>query len=104
MYFRESFEGLAQSDDPLVSLTSDQSQNSWVSIGHISKSTRAFPGLPDLFEVVGNVQTEDATLVEFYAQRNLLSKKKFGNKYFNYFDNLITKFYYITAGQKIKKI
>ena len=78
MYFRESFEGLAQSDDPLVSLTNDQSQNSWVSIGHKSRSTRAFPGIPDLVEVVDNIQTENATLVEFYARRNLISKKKFG--------------------------
>ena len=94
MYFRESFEGLAQSDDPLVSLTNDQSQNSWVSIGHKSRSTRAFPGLPDLVEVVDNIQTENATLVEFYARRNLLSKKKFGNKNISII-HYFTKFYYI---------
>ena len=94
-YFRESFGGLAQSHNPLVSLTNDQSQNGWVSIGHKSRSTRAFPGIPDLLEVIDNVQTENATLVEFYARRNLISKKKFSKKNISIIRLFPKKFYFI---------
>ena len=76
-FHRESFSGLGLSKHPLIALVNDQSDDEWVSVGHKSKASKGFPGIPSL-SGPNSGQNGEATFLKLFAKRNLVSKPTFG--------------------------